>query len=773
MNERTIRALEFNKILERVKSYAMSEKTKSKISPKLFETSVIEVKENLAETDDILTILRHQHLEMAGISDMKGYVKRAQIGSVLTVDEFLKIKSNLYRKDTLIRVIESFKENEIDLESIERYTSQLPEDKALYKEITSTIDESGVLDHASNELLKIRRQITREESSIRTRLNDILRKSSKHLSDSIITMRNNRFVLPVKADSQSSVRGIVHDVSATGQTVYIEPMAIVELSNKIARLREQESVEVEKILIELTERVVLEAESLILIDDMLHHLDLVHAKAKYGNAINGTIPIISEDEELHLTKAYHPLIDIDEVVKNDIHIGDLSVIITGPNTGGKTVTIKTIGLCAALAQSGIPIPALDGSRLPVFDSIYADIGDEQSIEQSLSTFSSHLTNIRHILDVATKDSLVILDELGAGTDPEEGAALAISILEFLLNKEIKTIATTHYKELKSFSYSRDDVINASMEFDVDTLSPTYRLMIGIPGKSNAFKISEKLKLNPSVIRRAEELSGRDNFEINEMIESLEHHTKSARIHEEETYQLLKETKNIHKTLNGFMTDYEYQKTRLIEAAEDKANTIIKDAERKASEIIEELELMKSLGVDNIESHKLIEAKKALTDSYYEKDIKKEFTSEENTELHVGDSVDVLSYGQKGDVIEVDGDEITVQMGIIKMKIPRNELKKRKEKKVKPVISRKVRRQSVSNKLDLRGERYEDAVIRLDRYLDQVVLSNLNEVEIIHGKGTGALKEAVEKTLRRHSKVKSFRQGLPSEGGFGVTIVTMK
>ncbi|WP_040928692.1 endonuclease MutS2 [Nosocomiicoccus massiliensis] len=773
MNERTIRALEFNKILERVKSYAMSEKTKSKISPKLFETSVIEVKENLAETDDILTILRHQHLEMAGISDMKGYVKRAQIGSVLTVDEFLKIKSNLYRKDTLIRVIESFKENEIDLESIERYTSQLPEDKALYKEITSTIDESGVLDHASNELLKIRRQITREESSIRTRLNDILRKSSKHLSDSIITMRNNRFVLPVKADSQSSVRGIVHDVSATGQTVYIEPMAIVELSNKIARLREQENVEVEKILIELTERVVLEAEALILIDDILHHLDLVHAKAKYGNAINGTIPIISEDEELHLTKAYHPLIDIDEVVKNDIHIGDLSVIITGPNTGGKTVTIKTIGLCAALAQSGIPIPALDGSRLPVFDSIYADIGDEQSIEQSLSTFSSHLTNIRHILDVATKDSLVILDELGAGTDPEEGAALAISILEFLLDKEIKTIATTHYKELKSFSYSRDDVINASMEFDVDTLSPTYRLMIGIPGKSNAFKISEKLKLNPSVIRRAEELSGRDNFEINEMIESLEHHTKSARIHEEETYQLLKETKNIHKTLNGFMTDYEYQKTRLIEAAEDKANTIIKDAERKASEIIEELELMKSLGVDNIESHKLIEAKKALTDSYYEKDIKKEFTSEENTELHVGDSVDVLSYGQKGDVIEVDGDEITVQMGIIKMKIPRNELKKRKEKKVKPVISRKVRRQSVSNKLDLRGERYEDAVIRLDRYLDQVVLSNLNEVEIIHGKGTGALKEAVEKTLRRHSKVKSFRQGLPSEGGFGVTIVTMK
>lgn len=773
MNKRSIRALEYNKILERVKDYAVSDKTKSKISVDLFQTSPEVVKSNLNETDDILTILRHQHLEMAGITDIKGFVKRAQIGSVLTVSEFLKIKGMLNRKDMLIDTIEAFKEDDIELSSIEVYTNELPEDKALYKEINSTVDENGVLDHASNELLKIRRQINREESSIRTRLNDILRRSSKHLSDSIITMRNNRYVLPVKADSQSSVKGIVHDVSATGQTVYIEPMAIVELSNKISRLREKENVEVEKILAELTNRVVAEGEELLRIDDILHTLDLIHAKAKYGNSIKGTIPRVDRDIDFHLSQAYHPLIDIDEVVKNDVFIDDLSVIITGPNTGGKTVTIKTIGLCVLMAQSGIPIPAMDGSRLPIFDNVYADIGDEQSIEQSLSTFSSHLTNISHILNVATKNSLVILDELGAGTDPEEGAALAISILEFLLNQNIRTIATTHYKELKSFSYSRDDVINASMEFDVDTLSPTYRLMMGIPGKSNAFKISEKLGLEQSVIRRAEELSGRDNYEINEMISSLESHTKEARENERQTYELLENTKALYKELNIYLKDYENQKERLVEAAEEKANRIIKASEEKASRIIEELELMKELGVDHIESHKLIDAKKELTDSYYEKDIKKDVKSDDTSTLEIGDSVDVLSYGQKGEVIDIEGDEISVQMGIIKMKVPRNELKKRKEKKQKPVVSRRVRSQSISSSLDLRGERYEDAVIRLDRYLDQVVLSNLNEVEIIHGKGTGALKEAVEKTLRRHSKVKSFRQGMPNEGGFGVTIVTMK
>ena len=343
----------------------------------------------------------------------------------------------------------------------------------------------------------------------------------------------------------------------------------------------------------------------------------------------------------------------------------------------------------------------------------------------------------------------------------------------MLNQNIRTIATTHYKELKSFSYSRDDVINASMEFDVDTLSPTYRLMMGIPGKSNAFKISEKLGLKESVIRRAEELSGRDNYEINEMISSLESHTKEARENERQTYELLENTKALYKELNSYLKDYENQKERLVEAAEEKANRIIKASEDKASRIIEELELMKELGVDHIESHKLIDAKKELTDSYYEKDIKKDVKSDDTSTLEIGDSVDVLSYGQKGEVIDIEGDEISVQMGIIKMKVPRNELKKRKEKKQKPVVSRRVRSQSVSSSLDLRGERYEDAVIRLDRYLDQVVLSNLNEVEIIHGKGTGALKEAVEKTLRRHSKVKSFRQGMPNEGGFGVTIVTMK
>src|SRR5699024_2591290 len=413
------------------------------------------------------------------------------------------------------------------------------------------------------------------------------------------------------------------------------------------------------------------------------------------------------------------------------------------------------------------------SRLRLFESIYADIGDEQSIEQSLSTFSSHLTNIADILNRADEKSLIILDELGAGTDPEEGAALAISILEYLLDRDVTVIATTHYPELKSFSYGRTNTINASMEFDVGTLSPTYRLLMGIPGKSNAFEISEKLGLDKNVIERARALSGRDNYEINEMIGALERHTTHARDNELETKRLLKNAESLKQELEGYKKKFEREKQSMIEAAEEKANEIIKKSERKAQDIIDDLELMKTLGADSIEQHKLIEAKKSLSDSYYLKAIKKDVKNEVEEKLEVGDEVDVLTYGQKGVVIDIEGDDISVQMGIIKMKVKKDELKKRKQEKKKAPAVKRVSRMNVSNSLDLRGERYEDAMIKLDRYLDQVVLSNLSEVEIIHGKGTGALQKGVQQHLKQHSKVATFRGGLPSEGGFGVTIVTMK
>lgn len=775
MNERTLRALEFNDILLRLREYAISDKTKNKINIDMFQTVESDVIDTLREVDDALTILRYRSVEMSGIRDITDYVKRARIGSVLGVNELIAIKSMLSRKDMLLGVFNEFYDKEIELEALASYEQALPVERSLYNRITETVDEAGVLDHASHTLLSIRKKISREEGSIRTRLNDIMRKHSKKLSDSLVTMRNNRYVLPVKADSQGEIKGIIHDVSSSGLTVYIEPMAIVEISNRIQHLREDEKNEVNKILGELTTLVAEHEYDLLQIDEVLHILDLVFAKAKYGMSYKGTIPTVGKDVDLHLVNAFHPLIDLDEVVKNDIFVDEETrgVIITGPNTGGKTVTIKMIGLSVIMAQCGIPIPALDGSRLRIFQSVYADIGDEQSIEQSLSTFSSHLTNIADILTRVNTESLVILDELGAGTDPEEGAALAISILEYLLDRDVTVISTTHYPELKSFTYGRTDTINASMEFDVATLSPTYRLLMGIPGKSNAFEISEKLGLEHTVIERARELSGRDNFEINEMIGALERHTTHARDNELKTERLLKDVEFLQSELAAYKEKFDREKEKMIEAAEQRANNIIKASEQKASDIIGDLELMKTLGADSIEEHKLIEARKELSDSYYHKDIKKDIKNEDKETLHVGDEVDVLTYGQKGVIIAIEGEEVSVQMGIIKMKVKNDELKKRKVSKKEAPAVKRVSRQNVSNSLDLRGERYEDAMIRLDRYLDQVVLSNLNEVEIIHGKGTGALQKGVQSHLKRHSKVATFRGGLPSEGGFGVTIVTMK
>lgn len=775
MNERTLRALEFNEILIRLKEYAISDKTKKQINIDMFQTLEADVKKTLSEVDDALTMLRYRPVEMSGIQDIISYVKRAKIGSVLSVNELIAIKQMLNRKDMLIGVFNEFYDKEIELETLSHYERALPSERSLYNKIVETVDETGVLDHASSTLLSIRKRISREESGIRTRLNDIMRKHSKKLSDSLVTMRNNRYVLPVKADSQSEVKGIIHDVSTSGLTVYIEPMAIVEISNRIQHLREDEKNEVNKILTELTGIVAENEYDLLQIDEVLHILDLVFAKAKYGMSYKGTIPAIGTDESIHLVNAFHPLIDIEQVVKNDIFVDrdTTGIIITGPNTGGKTVTIKTIGLSVIMAQCGIPIPALDGSRLRLFESIYADIGDEQSIEQSLSTFSSHLTNIADILNRVDEKSLVILDELGAGTDPEEGAALAISILEYLLDRDVTVIATTHYPELKSFSYGRTNTINASMEFDVGTLSPTYRLLMGIPGKSNAFEISEKLGLDKNVIERARALSGRDNYEINEMIGALERHTTHARDNELETKRLLENAASLKQELEGYKNKFEREKQSMIEAAEEKANEIIKKSERKAQDIIDDLELMKTLGADSIEQHKLIEAKKSLSDSYYHKAIKKDVKNEVEEKLEVGDEVDVLTYGQKGFVIDIEDDDISVQMGIIKMKVKKDELKKRKQEKKKAPAVKRVSRMNVSNSLDLRGERYEDAMIKLERYLDQVVLSNLSEVEIIHGKGTGALQKGVQQHLKQHSKVATFRGGLPSEGGFGVTIVTMK
>ncbi len=775
MNERTINTLEFNKILSQLSAFAESGKTKKAITADIVSTDLEEVLQMINEVDDASTLLRYRAVELGGITDIKRHVRRAEIGSMLGVPELNEIRTVLSRKHALNAVFNDFEEDEVMLPNLPVYINGLPDIHFLYRRITETIDENQVLDHASEALLRIRRKIKSEEGRIRDRLNDIIRGGSqKKLSDSLITMRNNRYVVPVKVEHQGEFNGIVHDMSSSGQTVYMEPMAVVQMTNQIQRLREEEQSEVERILYQLSSEVAEVSEELGMTDDALHHIDMVFAKAKYGVKIRGSKAEVMASGGIYLPAAFHPLIPGDEVVKNDIEMDEetLAVIITGPNTGGKTVTIKTIGLSVLMAQAGIPVPARDGSRLRLFGKVYSDIGDEQSIEQSLSTFSSHMTNITGILEEADDNSLVLLDELGAGTDPEEGAALAISILEYLLAKRTTVVATTHYPQLKSFSYTREDTVNASVEFDVETLSPTYRLLMGIPGKSNAFEISNKLGLDNMVIDRARKLAGRDSTDVNDMISALERHTKTAQDNERETHELLRESERLHNELKSYMNDYEAYKEKLRKEAREKANRVIKDAEAKADDIIRTLEDMKKLGAD-IQEHELIDQKKALSDSYQQEDIRKKERAEKIEQISPGDEVDVLSYGQKGEVIEVKDDSITVQMGIIKMKVGKDEVKRRKKEKQKRTVSRRIGKSPVKRELDLRGERYEEAIQKLDRYLDQVILSNYNEVEIIHGKGTGALQKGVQQFLKSHSKVKSFRGGMPSEGGFGVTIVEMK
>lgn len=775
MNEKTFKTLEFDKILETLKTFAISKKTSDALDFSIVERDRDLIERNILEVDDAFTMIRHRHVELGGISDIKPYIKRAEIGSILGVSEFNSIRSILNRKKMLENLIRSFEEDEIFLEYIKGYIENLEDIHVLYKRITETVDEVAVLDHASSELLRIRRKIGSEEQKVKDRLNDIVRKNQRKLSDSIITTRNGRYVIPVNVDYRSEFKGIVHDSSQSGQTIYVEPTAIVELTNNISQLKEKEQVEVTRILSDLTNETAGYADALYQHDENLHHIDMVFTKAKYGASIKGTKPTIIDDQSIRLISAYHPLLDAETAVKNDIVIDQKiqAVIITGPNTGGKTVTIKTAGLSVLMAQAGIPIPARDGSEISIFKEVYADIGDEQSIEQSLSTFSSHMVNISDILRRVNSDSLVILDELGAGTDPEEGAALAISIIEYLLANQAKVIATTHYPQLKSFSYTREDVLNASMEFDVESLSPTYRLLMGIPGKSNAFEISSKLGLEESVIERARTLTGRDNMEVNEMISALERHTSKARDSEIETTELLKDSERLYQDLRNQYEQYNQMKEKMIAKAQEEANRIVKQRELEAEEIIKELEMMKELGVDSIQEHELIDKKKALSDAYYQKDIKKDIRNEKVETLEVGDEVDVLTYGQKGEIIDVSDDEVTVQMGIIKMKLEKSEVKKRKAKKVEKPVTIRQNKTQVNRTLDLRGERYEDALIKLEQYLDQVLLSNYAEVEIIHGKGTGALQKGVQQYLRRHPKVASFRGGMPSEGGFGVTIVEMK
>ena len=783
MRQKTLDVLEFDKIKSFVASETISDLGREKVSKMSPATDFETVEFQMNETDEISQIYnKHRLPSLSGLSKVSPLIHRAKIGGVLNVTELNVIKR-------LIQVQNQFKtfynqlleedEGVIKYPILNERMNQLPILTDLYQEINEKCDAYDLYDNASYELQGIRSKISSTTQRIRQNLDRIVKSQAnqKKLSDAIITVRNDRNVIPVKAEYRQDFKGIVHDQSASGQTLYIEPSSIVEMNNQISRLRNDEAVERERILTELTGLVAADDNNCLVAESVMGQIDFLTAKARYARSIKGTKPTFYKERTVYLPNAYHPLLNKDTVVANTIEfIDDIeTVIITGPNTGGKTVTLKTLGLIIVMAQSGLLIPTLDGSQLSVFENVYCDIGDEQSIEQSLSTFSSHMKNIVEILKETDKNSLVLFDELGAGTDPSEGAALAMSILDHVRDIGSLVMATTHYPELKAYSYNREGVMNASVEFDVNTLSPTYKLLMGVPGRSNAFDISKKLGLGLNIINKAKTMIGTDEQEINSMIESLEKNSKRVDEQRIELEKLLREARTTHDDLERQYQQYKNYEQKLMDEAKDKANQRIKSATKEADDILKDLREMRDKKGADVKEHELIDKKKHLEDQYEAKSLKQNVKKQKWDDIHAGDEVKVLSYGQKGEVLELSGEnEAVVQMGIIKMKLPIEDLEKMKKKKEKPTkMVTRQNRQTIKTELDLRGYRYEEAVGALDQYIDQAVLSNYEQVYIIHGKGTGALQKAVQNHLKKHKSVQSFRGGMPSEGGFGVTVAELK
>ncbi len=779
-----MQTLEYNKIIELVTEHTTFEAGKQLIEQLTPNNRFETVQTLLEETDEALTILRLRgHVPMGGMKDIRPHAKRAQMDGMLSSAELMEISSTIRASRIFRQFIETLIEDEtLDLSHFTGKIEAFPILTELAREINEAIDENGkVLDSASEKLRSIRHRLRIAENRVRERLESYTRgrNAAKMLSDAIVTIRNDRYVIPVKAEYRSHYGGVVHDMSSSGQTLFIEPDAVVQLNNEIRQTKVEEKDEIERILLVLSQSVQAVAHELFILTNLLADIDAILAKAKYGAAHKYTKPTVNHEGYIRLAQAKHPLIDETEVVANDIEFGKniTTIVITGPNTGGKTVTLKTVGLCTLMAQSGIPIPALDGSEIAVFSSVYADIGDEQSIEQSLSTFSSRMVNIVDILQKYDDKSLLLFDELGSGTDPQEGAALAISILDEVHGKGARVMATTHYPELKAYGYNRPGMTNASVEFDVNTLRPTYRLLIGVPGRSNAFEISKRLGLPMHIIERANAFTGTDRGEVESMIASLEESRLQAEKEAEETHALLIETERLKKELEAEWNTYHDQKSSLAQKAKAEAKKIVEEAQREAETVISELRNLQMNTQATIKEHELIDAKKRLDDALPEADQQQMIEKKENRSLAVGDEVNVLQYGQKGTIVEKKGtDEWIVQIGILKMAIPEEGLeyiKPKKEKAPRAMVSVKNRSNAVKLELDLRGERYEEALRRTEKYIDDALLSNYHQVSIIHGKGTGALRQGVQQLLKRHSRVKSFRFGDAAEGGHGVTVVELK
>lgn len=748
--------------------------------------NIYEVKEHLEETCEALRLLTTKGAPpFEGVYDARSAIERAGKGSVLQPGELLRIAA-VMRSARRFRDYVSMREDEEQNRVIQDICEGITPVKSIEDDIfNAVVSEDEISDRASTLLYNTRRQLKDKNVSVRDKVNSLIRSYSQYLQDNLFTMRGDRYVLPVKAEHKGSVHGIIHDQSSSGATLFIEPMSLVNLNNEIRELRLKEKAEIERILMELSQKVY---------DNILHvrtngsivwELDFIFAKARYASENNCTCPFVSDNGMVDIIEGRHPLIDRRAVVPSSVYLGRdfTTLVITGPNTGGKTVTLKTVGLLHLMALSGLLIPVRENSTISFFEEVFADIGDEQSIEQSLSTFSSHMRNIVEIIEKADEKSLILFDELGAGTDPTEGAALAVSILENLKSRECRIIATTHYSELKGYALRTQGVENASVEFDVETLRPTYRLLIGIPGKSNAFEISKRLGLPDYIIDDARENITSESLRFEDLIQSLQEKSIKAQDDAREAESLKLQAAKLKEKYEEKLYNLQGAREKALIEAQREAKGILKEAKEESDSILKNMREMERLGYSSDARKKLETERQKLKERLDRSEEaafkKREPQGEKLVNVKEGQDVFVPSLNQKAIVVSKPDSkgEVLVQAGIMKISVKLSDLRASKE--TKEAVKKKGGREislnlkSVASSVDLRGMDAEEALFTTDKYLDEAYLAGLNEVTIIHGKGTGVLRNSISDMLKRHPHVKKYRLGEYGEGGTGVTVAELK
>lgn len=792
MNDKTQRVLEFYKIIDKLKGLTASELGRELVLELTPQTDFTTVEKMLSETNDgVSCVLKRGSPPLGGITDIRLTLKRLDMGGVLNPGELLRLAGVLRAARRLKGYInDRLDDNKTNV--VHELISCLESNQRLEQKIDSCIlSEDEIADSASPALSSIRRQIKEQQASIKDRLNSIIRstKYQKFIQESVVTMRGDRYVIPVKQEHKGDIPGLVHDSSASGATLFIEPMAVVEANNSIKQLRVKEQTEIDRILAELSQDASLILPQLNANMGIMARLDFIFAKAKLAVDYKCICPVINDTGKIIIKKGRHPLLDPQKVIPIDFWIGDKfsSLIVTGPNTGGKTVSLKTVGLFTLMVQSGLLIPANEGTEMSVFEKIYADIGDEQSIEQSLSTFSSHMKNIVDILDGVNNKSLILLDELGAGTDPTEGAALAMSILESLHHMGATTLATTHYSELKVYAISTAGVENASCEFDVETLRPTYRLLIGVPGKSNAFAISKRLGLTDDIIERSKEFLSQEDIRFEDILLSIEKNRSEAEKEKMRAESYRQEAERLKKDLEDQKRRLAAQKESELRKAREEARRILTDSKHQADELVFE---MKRLAKEQEEAEvrrqteelrqRLNKSINKLDDSLVESIMPRQGLVKPPKNLKPGDTVLIVNLNQKGTILAIPdkNGEAQVQAGIMKINVHISNLKLVDEQKqqIQRTGMGKIgvsKAQNMSTDIDLRGMMLSEAVDVVDKYLDDASIAGMGEVTLIHGKGTGALRAGLHQHLKHNPHIKSFRIGKLGEGENGVTVVELK